>query len=154
MSIFHLLFLFFIFTPVVEIYFLITVGSVIGVWSTVILVILTALVGAYFVKQQGISTLFRIRDDLYYDGESPAAAAGLLEGLLILIAGAFLLTPGFLTDTAGFICLVPSWRRAIVSWFLPRWDNSPSSIRFSRTHGNTARSSGSVIEGNFRQEEE
>nr|VFK47856.1 MAG: UPF0716 protein FxsA [Candidatus Kentron sp. TC] len=148
MSAFHWLLLFFLLTPVVEIYFLITVGSAIGVWPTVILVVSTALTGAYFVKRQGLSTLFRIRDGLHHEGDSSAVPGGLLEGMLILIAGALLLTPGFLTDIAGFVFLVPPWRRTIVSRFLPHWDNiSPMGASHHRSAG------GSVIEGNFRRED-
>nr|VFK06463.1 MAG: UPF0716 protein FxsA [Candidatus Kentron sp. LPFa]VFK22877.1 MAG: UPF0716 protein FxsA [Candidatus Kentron sp. LPFa] len=149
MSTFHWLFLFFLLTPIVEIYFLITVGSVIGAWPTVMLVVATALIGAYFVKQQGLSTLFRIRDGLHHGGDSSAVPGGLLEGMLILIAGALLLTPGFLTDTAGFVFLVPPWRGWIVSRFVPHWDNI-SRAGPSHAHGSAG---GAVIEGNFRQED-
>nr|VFJ91175.1 MAG: UPF0716 protein FxsA [Candidatus Kentron sp. LFY]VFJ97133.1 MAG: UPF0716 protein FxsA [Candidatus Kentron sp. LFY]VFK13519.1 MAG: UPF0716 protein FxsA [Candidatus Kentron sp. LFY] len=150
MSIFHLLFLFFLLTPVVEIYFLITVGSVIGVWLTVVLVVSTALIGAYFVKQQGLSTLFRIRDGVYsHDGEP---FTDLLEGVVIVVAGALLLTPGFVTDMIGFVFLVPSWRRAVIYRFL-HGDNI-SSVMSSRAYRSTNGSTGSVIEGHFRQEDE
>nr|VFJ62391.1 MAG: UPF0716 protein FxsA [Candidatus Kentron sp. FW] len=156
MRAFHLLFFFFVLTPVVEIYFLMEVGSVIGVWPTVVLVVATAVIGAYLVKQQGLSTLFRIQGDLSgYEGDSsaPDTFVALLEGVLILIAGALLLTPGFLTDTVGFVCLVPPWRRAMVSRFLPHW-NVVSPTRSSHAYRGTEDSGGSVIEGNFRQEEE
>jgi len=147
MTIFHLLFLFFLVTPVVEIYFLITVGGAIGVWPTVVLVVATAVIGAYFVKQQGLSTLLRIRDG--FDPEGGEPFSGLLEGVVIVVAGALLLTPGFVTDTIGFICLVPPWRRAMVSRFLLRWVDVPSARSF-HAHRDV---NGSVIEGNFRQEE-
>nr|VFK26372.1 MAG: UPF0716 protein FxsA [Candidatus Kentron sp. MB]VFK32413.1 MAG: UPF0716 protein FxsA [Candidatus Kentron sp. MB]VFK75899.1 MAG: UPF0716 protein FxsA [Candidatus Kentron sp. MB] len=151
MRIFHLLFLFFLVTPVVEIYFLITVGGVIGVWPTVILVVATALIGAYFVKQQGLSTLFRIREGLESGDGEPFI--GLLEGVAILVAGALLLTPGFFTDTIGFIFLVPSWRRIIISRFLSHRDTT-SSERFSYTYRGPNGSGSSIIDGNFRQEDE
>nr|VFK77778.1 MAG: UPF0716 protein FxsA [Candidatus Kentron sp. SD] len=150
MSTFYWLFLFFLLTPVAEIYFLIKVGGTIGVWPTVILVVLTALIGAYFVKQQGVSILFRIRDNLTLDEGEPLT--DVLEGIVIVVAGALLLTPGFITDTVGFICLVPSWRRLIVSGFLSsHWGVLPTAS--SSVYRSARGSSGSVIEGNFRRED-
>nr|VFJ51106.1 MAG: UPF0716 protein FxsA [Candidatus Kentron sp. FM]VFJ55594.1 MAG: UPF0716 protein FxsA [Candidatus Kentron sp. FM]VFK08970.1 MAG: UPF0716 protein FxsA [Candidatus Kentron sp. FM] len=160
MSAFKFLFLLFLLVPVVEIYFLITVGSAIGAWFTVFLVIGTAIIGAFFVRQQGISVLFRFqrevqeaarRDDPSH--ESAATTVAMLEGVLILVAGALLLTPGFLTDAIGFICLVPPWRRGLISRFLPpRWDHTLRAKTgvspYSRNPG------GSIIEGNFRREDE
>ncbi|VFN04615.1 MAG: UPF0716 protein FxsA, partial [Candidatus Kentron sp. G] len=161
MSAFKLLFLLFLLVPVVEIYFLITVGSAIGAWFTVFLVIGTAIIGAFFVRQQGISVLFRFqrevqeaarRDDPSH--ESAATATAMLEGVLILVAGALLLTPGFLTDAVGFICLVPPWRRGLISRFLPpRWNHTLQARTgvspYPRNPGG-----GSIIEGNFRREDE
>lgn len=153
MSLFRLLFLLFLLVPVVEIYLLITVGSVIGAWSTVLLVIATAIIGAFLVRQQGIHTLFRFQAELqlaeYRDdpAHNAAAVTAVLEGVLIILAGLLLLTPGLLTDAVGFICLVPSWRRRIISR-LPLPDRGTP---FEGTE--PPRHSQGIIEGNFRRQD-
>ena len=104
---FRILFLLFLTVPLIEIYFLIQVGQEIGAFSTVLLCILTAALGAILLRIQGILTLMNAREKLR-QGEIPAD--NLLEGLILLIAGVLLLTPGFVTDVIGFLCLVPSLR--------------------------------------------
>ena len=104
---FRILFLLFLTVPLVEIYFLIQVGQEIGAFSTVLLCILTAALGAILLRIQGILTLMNAREKLR-QGEIPAD--NLLEGLILLVAGVLLLTPGFVTDVIGFLCLVPSLR--------------------------------------------
>ena len=104
---FRILFLLFLTVPLVEIYFLIQVGQEIGAFSTVLLCILTAALGTILLRIQGILTLMNAREKLR-QGEIPAD--NLLEGLILLIAGVLLLTPGFVTDVIGFLCLVPSLR--------------------------------------------
>ncbi len=104
---FKILFLLFLTVPLVEIYFLIQVGQTIGALSTILLCIFTAALGAILLRIQGILTLLRAREKLS-QGELPAD--NLLEGLILLIAGVLLLTPGFITDLIGFLCLVPSLR--------------------------------------------
>lgn len=103
----RILFLLFLIVPLIEIYFLIQVGREIGALSTILLCILTAALGAILLRIQGILTLMRAREKLR-QGEIPAD--NLLEGLILLIAGVLLLTPGFFTDVIGFLCLVPSLR--------------------------------------------
>jgi len=117
MSAFQILLLLFFTVPLAEIYILIKVGGVIGALPTIALVVLTALAGAALMRAQGFSTLARIRRSLDV-GELPAVA--LLEGAVILAAGALLLTPGFVTDAVGFACLMPPWRRALIERLLRR----------------------------------
>ena len=107
------LFLAFTIIPVVEIYLLIQIGSVFGVFTSIALVIFTGFLGAFLARIQGMQTLFRIQESLR-EGRMPSAE--LLDALLIGVAGLVLLTPGFLTDTAGFVLLIPSTRNAIKSW--------------------------------------
>ena len=114
---FRILFLLFLTVPLVEIYFLIQVGQEIGALSTVLLCILTAALGAILLRIQGILTLMSARERLR-QGEIPAD--NLLEGLILLIAGALLLTPGFVTDVIGFLCLVPSLRSLLALKMLHR----------------------------------
>jgi UPF0716 protein FxsA len=113
MNLFQRLLLLFIIVPILEIYLLITVGSFIGVWATVLLVILTAIIGTHLLRAQGLATLQKMQETLQ-QGQVPAFA--LLEGILILIGGALLLTPGFFTDAVGFVCLIPVLRQYLVYW--------------------------------------
>ena len=117
MPIFRYLFLLFLTIPLVEIYFLIQVGEVIGAWPTVLLVVLTAILGVWLLRWQGLTTLTRVQASLQH-GELPAQA--MLEGLLLLLAGALLLTPGFVTDAFGFLILVPPLRHHLAGWLLQR----------------------------------
>lgn len=94
--------------PLIEIYLLIQVGGIIGVLPTILLVVLTAVVGAFLLRQQGLSTLARFQSSMA-KGEMPATA--LLEGVMLLIGGALLMTPGFFTDAIGFACLLPFSRK-------------------------------------------
>ena len=86
-------------------------GNLIGAPWTIALVVLTALVGAWLVRLQGLSALNRVRQSAAR-GELPALE--LLEGLFLLAAGALLLTPGFFTDIVGFACLTPPLRRSLI----------------------------------------
>ena len=112
-----ILFMLFLTVPLVEIYFLIQVGQEIGAFSTVLLCILTAALGAILLRIQGILTLMRAREKL---GRGEIPADNLLEGLILLIAGIMLLTPGFVTDVIGFLCLVPSLRSLLALKMLHR----------------------------------
>ena len=131
---FTLLFLCFLLIPIAEIYLLIQIGEVIGAGWTVLGVVSTALIGAWLVRIQGILTLHRAIQNLR-KGEAPAME--LIEGLFLLVAGALLITPGFVTDTIGFLCLTPRFRRALaaicLSHFaerLARKDSSTTSETF------------------------
>ena len=99
--------------PIIEIYLLIEIGSFFGVLTAITFVILTGFLGAFMARMQGLQTLFRIQENLR-EGRMPSGE--LLDALLIVIAGLVLLTPGFLTDSAGFLLLIPSTRNSIISW--------------------------------------
>lgn len=114
---FQLLLLVFLTIPVLEIYLLIEVGSLLGVWTTVFLVVFTAVLGAALVRQQGFSTVNRLRSSLE-KGEIPTVE--ILEGAILLVCGALLLTPGFFTDTIGFLGLIPPLRRRLIVWWLEK----------------------------------
>ena len=105
-----LVFALFLFVPVAEVILFIVVGSRIGVSLTVGLVILTALVGAGLVTRQGRVTVKEARNELAA-GSVPARQ--LAHGVMILVAGALLLTPGFLTDVGGFALLIPAVREVL-----------------------------------------
>lgn len=110
--------IFFFVIPLLEIYFLIQVGGVIGALPTIILVVLTAVIGAFLLKQQGISTLARFQNSMA-QGQMPATA--LLEGVMLIIGGALLMTPGFFTDAIGFACLLPFSRQWLAEKMLHRF---------------------------------
>ena len=109
------LFLFFIAVPLVEMLLLFEVGDQIGGLSTLGLVVATAVIGLQVLKQQGIATLTRANARLS-SGELPAQE--IIEGMLLAAAGALLLTPGFITDTLGFVFLAGPLRRLIAARLL------------------------------------
>ncbi|MCH8016711.1 MAG: FxsA family protein [Acidobacteria bacterium] len=110
-----LLGLFFLFTlvPLLELYLLIRLGTYVGAVDTIAIVIGTGVAGGLLAKSQGLAVLDRMRAELN-QGRLPAES--LLDGLLILIAGAMLVTPGLLTDGLGLLLLIPWSRKAIKSW--------------------------------------
>ena len=110
-------FILFLVVPFVEIYLLVEIGARIGAPWTILLVVLTAIVGAWLVRVQGLATWRRFQASLARN-ELPATA--LVEGLCLLIAGALLLTPGFFTDSVGFACLIPPLRRILIKRLLRR----------------------------------
>ncbi len=96
---------------------MVQVGTEIGAFSTVMLVLFTAALGGVLVRVQGFTTAMRVRESM---GRGEIPAIEMMEGILLLIAGLLLLLPGFVTDALGFICLIPAARRGIVLWFLKR----------------------------------
>lgn len=104
------LFLLFAILPIVEIAFLINVGEILGGWNTVAIVIITAFIGARLVRQQGMNTLATAQNKMRM-GEMPGQE--LAEGLLLLVAGVLLVTPGFITDGIGFLFSMPFTRPVI-----------------------------------------
>jgi UPF0716 protein FxsA len=105
-----ILLLLFIAVPIAEIALFIEVGGLIGLWPTLATVVVTALVGTTLVRQQGLAALTRARASLERD-RFPVEEV--LTGVCLLVAGALLLTPGFLTDAIGLALLIPPLRLAI-----------------------------------------
>ena len=101
------LFLAFTLIPVAEIYLLIKVGGQIGIAKTVVIVIATGFAGAYLARMQGLQTMLKVRLSMQ-QGHLPTEE--LLDAVLIFIAGVVLLTPGFITDAAGLLLLIPETR--------------------------------------------
>ena len=104
---FLLLLIIFIVIPVIEVSLFIEIGSFIGSFNTILLIFTTALIGVYFVRQQGISTYSKLYNQLQ-NQEAPIQT--MFEGLVILISGILLITPGFFTDALGFLGLIPLTR--------------------------------------------
>ncbi len=136
-----LLFLTFLLVPLLEIYLLIEIGSVIGAVWTVAGVVGTAVVGAALVRRQGLAALGRFRSATEA-GELPAIT--IIEGLALLVAGALLLTPGFFTDAIGFVLLTPPLRQILIRrWFSGRTEGMGNATQRKRDSG--------VVEGEFRR---
>lgn len=119
----RLLFFAFLLVPIAEIYVLIQVGTVIGAFSTIVLIVFTALLGSLLIRMQGLATLERVRAAMAR-GEVPAVE--MMEGVCLLVAGALLLTPGFVTDSIGFVLLVPTLRQAMIFALIKRGVLRPS----------------------------
>ena len=141
------LLLLFLVVPLVEIYVLIEVGGIIGALPTVFACVATAVIGGGLLRYQGFRTLRRAQVNMER-GQLPAME--MFEGVALGLGGALLLTPGFVTDVAGFLCLVPWTRRALIAAALRRMQ-----VRY--THGGPGGPDGSAggeqgtIEGEFRR---
>ena len=107
----------FIGIPLIELFLFVQIGRRIGLEPTIAIVILTGFLGAVLTKRQGLQVLAKYQKALA-EGRMPHAEV--IEGLMILVAGAVLLTPGFLTDAIGFALLVPPVR-AVVRQFAGRY---------------------------------
>lgn len=106
------LFLLFLAVPMVEIALFITVGGWLTLWPTMGLVLLTGVIGTALMRWQGMAVLAELRGDM---GQMKNPLSPLAHGVLILIAGLLLLTPGFFTDAIGFTLMVPAVRRKIIA---------------------------------------
>lgn len=113
----------FIIIPLIELVILIKVGSYIGLWPTILIVVLTGVIGASLARYQGFIIINKIRSDVS-SGRVPARE--LIDGLLVLIGGIVLLTPGFLTDIFGFILLIPFTRNQIKGFVRKQFERMAS----------------------------
>ncbi len=109
----HYLIALFIGLPVVELALLFKVHDFMGWGSTILLVLLTGIVGASLVRRQGVALLFKIQREMA-NGNLPAPQ--MMDGIMVLLAGALLITPGLITDTVGFALLIPYVREHIRGW--------------------------------------
>ncbi|GAB6142414.1 hypothetical protein JCM14076_31430 [Methylosoma difficile] len=146
MKIFQLLFLLVLIVPFVEIYLLLQVGAIIGALPTIILVVFTAVLGSWLLKQQGFATFQRFQASLN-KGEIPAYE--MIEGPIILVGGALLLTPGFVTDMLGFACLVPPLRRKIAQYVIENFLVASA----GQFRNSASPQPENVLEGEFKKED-
>ncbi len=123
------LLLLFIGIPLIEMIILVKLGAWLGFWPTILLIVLTGMLGAFLARLQGFAVWMQIRQAL---GRGEVPAEKVLDAFLILIAGAFLITPGVLTDIAGFMLLFAPTRLAFKRWLRRRFD---AMIRRSREPG-------------------
>lgn len=156
------LFILFAILPIAEIALLVNVGEQIGGWNTVAIVIVTAFIGAYLVRQQGISTLMQAQAKMQ-SGVMPGQE--MAEGLLLVIAGVLLVTPGFITDALGFALSLPFTRPLIAKSLLKKMtvnvvsgqagNSSYSQTTYSnRTQWQETQQDGDVIEGEYVDKDE
>ena len=113
------LLLLFILVPMIELALLIEIGSLLGTWATVGLVIFTGVAGATLARIEGFRVLTNIQRDLA-EGRMPAPY--LLDGVMILLAAAVLITPGLLTDIAGFLLLLPAFRNVMKQYLRRKFE--------------------------------
>lgn len=130
--------------PVLEMYVLIKVGAQIGAMTTIFLVLLTAFVGLFLLRQQGPRALFNAKTKIE---RSELPLEEIFAGIFLAIGGALLLTPGFITDFIGFLCLVPSTRKVLISLIVTYFFNS-----FSFSPQNKKKKS-DWIEGEYKKED-
>ena len=143
---FFYLLIIFIILPIIEISIFIQVGGFVGTFNTILIIFLTAVVGVYFVRQQGFITFQKITVELQ---NQQIPVQGMFDGLVILISGILLVTPGFLTDIIGFLGLIPQTRvfllGIIKNLFLQRYSN---------THKQYKKDINETIDGDFVEIEE
>lgn len=134
----------FVLVPVAELFLLIELGRHLGIVSTLALIAFTGLLGAWLARRQGLGILERVRQELAA-GRMPTSTAA--DGILVLLAGAVLMTPGVLTDAFGFFCLVPAGRRIVkrlvIRWFHRALDRG--TVRMSMTVSGTFQSDDRVV---------
>ena len=147
-----MLFAIFAVMTLLEIYVLMTVGDVIGNWQTVLLVIMTALIGSTLLRQQGWSTMAKAQQSIA-EGKTPAFE--MLEGVVILVSGVLLITPGFITDSLGLLGLMPWSRRYFINHILEKNAERVFSqrnsvfIHRSKNQDKTSNNKNETIEGEF-----
>ena len=145
MSFVQIVFVFFLTIPFLEIYLLLKIGSYIGVFPTVLMVVFTAVLGAWLLRRQGLSTLQRFQSSLA-QGQIPAME--MIEGAILLVGGALLLTPGFFTDALGFACLIPTTRHKIATFIIEKHLIQAGSAFKQKQERNE-----NIIEGEYRKED-
>lgn len=151
---FRFLFVLFLVIPLIEIYFLIQVGQVIGAAWTIFLVVATAVIGAFLLRLQGFQTLLRAQSVM---AKAQIPAMEMMEGLCLLVSGALLLTPGFFTDTLGFLLLLPTLRRRVISHILKNSNllfRGQASASFYQGSSSSTHQTGDIIDGEIVDDEE
>jgi len=138
------LFIAFLLVPLIEIALFIQVGGAIGLGWTLLIVVITAVIGTMLVRAQGLQAMGQVKSS-FNEMRDPSEA--LAHGAMILFSGALLLTPGFFTDAVGFALLVPAVRLAVF-----RWVRARVTVASFSTHPPRPRQS-DVIEGEYAEVE-
>ena len=111
------LFIIFVFLPIVEIYFFVKIGTEIGAVSTVIFTLITAMLGIFIIKYQGITSFVKARQTML-NNEEPAIE--ILSNFALLICGLLLLIPGFFTDSFGILLILPIIRKILIKYLIKK----------------------------------
>ena len=141
-------FFIFIGIPIIEVILFIKVGKYIGLWNTIFIIIITGVIGAILVKSQGISILNKAFEEIRLN-KMPVLS--IFEGIAILIAGAFLITPGFLTDTLGCILLIPKTRNLIITHITSYLKKKAIYKEKTTYYSNEKNNENKTFEGNFKE---
>ncbi len=141
----------FIIVPLIEIYLLVKVGSWIGALPTIALVVFTAVLGTLLLRSQGLATLGRVRSS-FAAGRLPALE--MMEGVVLLFCGALLLTPGFFTDSLGFLCLITPLRRGLIMALIRHFGVTIKPVSNAAAGAKANHSGPATIEGEFRREDD
>lgn len=146
----RVLFVLFVILPILEIWVLIRVGGIIGAVPTIVLVVLTAAIGAALLRQQGLATVSQAQLKMQ-QGNIPLEE--IVAGIFLAVGGALLLTPGFITDVIGFCCLIPGLRKVLLGWVMKHLI-AKGTVHFRHSHTTSQKPTpGSTIEGEFRRED-
>jgi len=137
----------FIAVPTIEIALFIQVGQAIGLWSTLAVVILTAVVGTWLLRQQGFKTLQKFQTEVA-GGAIPTGT--IFDGICLLVAGVLLLTPGFFTDAIGFLLFVPAFRQVVGRFFASRIKAS-TNFSFHQPHQPSQQRGPTIIDGDYEE---
>ena len=129
-----------------ELFVLIHVGAAIGAWPTIGLTILTAVVGASLVRSQGLQTVFKAQQKIE-EGQVPAQQVA--EGILLMISGACLIMPGFITDFIGMVILIPPVRAYLAQRLLNSNYAAFSTVNGQQTH----QSGGNTYDGEYQRKD-
>ena len=121
------LFLLFTIVPIAELYILIKIGSYLGAFNTILLIVITGILGALLARLEGLRTLRQIMRSI---SQGIVPAEELVDSVLIFVAGIVLVTPGVLTDAMGFFLLVPYTRTIFKRWLRRKLDRMVSSGKF------------------------
>lgn len=146
------LFVAFLLVPLIEIGLFIQIGGVIGLWPTLGIVVLTAIIGTWLVRSQGLAAMNNLRGS-FSRLEDPSEP--LAHGAMILLAGALLLTPGFFTDAVGFALLAPPLRLALIAYLrkrvtVQRFEMGPRPDPFEEDPRPRHRPRDVIIDGDFQ----
>ncbi|MCK5871353.1 MAG: FxsA family protein [Methylococcales bacterium] len=146
MKFIRILLLFFLIIPFIEIFWILQLGDVVGWFPTGLLVIFTAVLGTWLLRKQGFATWNRVQQTVA-KGEVPASE--MIEAALLLIGGAFLLTPGFFTDAIGFAFLIPQTRQKVAHYILKKYLVQP----FEKAPFNSPEPKHQTLEGDYKRED-
>ncbi len=144
----QVIFLLFLIIPFIEIYLLLKIGAIVGVFPTIFLVVFTAVLGAWLLRQQGLATWQRLQESL---AKGTIPAFEMIEGPILLVGGALLLTPGFFTDILGFLCLIPATRKKLAHYIIAKGIITTTGAAPGPQKPKSGPSN--IIEGEYRKEE-